>query len=327
MSIEEKNYTSSGSINLADVDVIAAAVTPCKRPGEVEPVAMQRLAQRLSSHGCNGLFVLGSTGEMVLVDDDARRVVVEAARRGTPRSTSLMIGIGGYAAKRSIELAKCAHEDGADVAIATVPFFQKLSQPEILAYFTEIADESPLPIGIYHHLRLPSSISVESMFELAQHENIVLCKDTSNDLDRMRLLCEGLQGQLFRILQGIESLVLESMQLGASGCVSALAGIAPQWHRDLVDSFKSGDLATANQYHQQILGLSQLFQLPQRMESLAHQIHLLKHASKVIELLPDDSGLSRGFQPTEEYNQAIREIIEANSLPHILDRPCKANLL
>ncbi|EAQ78569.1 dihydrodipicolinate synthase [Blastopirellula marina DSM 3645] len=289
-------------------------VTPCKEPGEVDPSAMRRLAELVSSQGCDGLFVLGSTGEMILLDESDRRAIVTAAAEGAAGAAAVMVGVGGYGVKQAIRFARFAQQDGADYAIAMAPFFQRLSQAELLGYFVELAEQSPLPIGIYHHLRMTTSVDVETFGELASHPNILLCKDTSNDLNRMRQLLAATEGQNFRVLQGIEMLILDSLNAGAHGCVSALAGIAPQWHRTLIDSFKSGNTENAQASHAQIAELTQLFQIPEIRISLAHQVHALKHSAKSLGLFERSASMLTKFQATREFEQAIENILLQSGL-------------
>ncbi|MFI4876261.1 MAG: dihydrodipicolinate synthase family protein [Blastopirellula sp. JB062] len=295
-------------------EVVAALFTPCKEPGRIDPPAMSRLAGVVASQGCDGLFVLGSTGEMILVDEPDRRATVAAAVEGAAGLAAVMVGVGGFGVRQAIRFAQLAAQDGADYAIAMAPFFQRLSQTELLGYFVELADHSPLPIGIYHHLRMTSSVDVDTFAELAAHPNISLCKDTSNDLERMRQLTAATGERNFRILQGIERLNLDSLHAGAHGYVSALAGIAPQWHRALIEAYKSGDLETAQSMQTQIVELAQLFQIPEIRISLAHQIHALKHAAKLLGYLDSSAPLLANFQPPQGFEQAIENVLLQSGL-------------
>ncbi|MFG0261451.1 MAG: dihydrodipicolinate synthase family protein, partial [Novipirellula sp. JB048] len=162
--------------------LLAALPTPCGEPGVVDPAAMARLAVQVARHGCDGVFVLGSTGEMVLIDEVERRKLTSETRRQLDSSTLLYVGIGGFGAKQATRYAALAGRDGADVAVAMAPFFQRLDQTQLVSHFEQIADHSPIPVGIYHHLRMNSPISVQTIARLAEHPNLVAYKDTSTEL-------------------------------------------------------------------------------------------------------------------------------------------------
>lgn len=295
-------------------DVIAAIVTPCQAPGEPDPNGMRQLTRTLASRGCDGLFVLGSTGEMILIDEDDRRHLVSAARDGIPHPARLLVGVGGYGPKQAIRYAKYALHDGADFVIVMAPFFQRLSQVELKAYFWQIADHSPLPVGIYHHLRMTTPVDVETLIELSQHPNIVLCKDTSNDLERIQALAANVDLAKFKILQGSERLILQSLDAGAHGCVSALSGIAPAWHRSMIDAHKAGDHQTAQQMHDRIMQLTKLFELTAVRESLAHQVHAIKYATSALGWLTTPHNLLAGSAPPESLHAEIDKIIDRAGL-------------
>ncbi len=60
----------------------------------------------------------------------------------------LYAGISGFGLKQTIRLVKNAAIDGANAVVAMAPFFQKFDQSQLIAYFTAIADASPLPVAL-----------------------------------------------------------------------------------------------------------------------------------------------------------------------------------
>ena len=62
--------------------VVAAAVTPCTEEGVPCDDDMRVLVEKLVTNGCDGVFVIGSTGEQPLLDDRERRGLTQAARLG-----------------------------------------------------------------------------------------------------------------------------------------------------------------------------------------------------------------------------------------------------
>ena len=132
---------------------MAAAITPCSAPGVVDAIAMKRLAAFLTEHGCDGLFVAGSTGELPLLDEDDRRAIIAAACEGVGETATIYAGVSGTGLKQTLRYAKNAAADGAQVAVVMAPFFIKVRQSELLHYFKSLADESPIPVALYHHPR------------------------------------------------------------------------------------------------------------------------------------------------------------------------------
>jgi 4-hydroxy-tetrahydrodipicolinate synthase len=256
--------------------VVAATVTPCKAPGAIDAAAMASLAKLLVEHGCQGLFVVSSTGEMPHLDDDDRQALFEAAARGTNGRGCLYAGVTGLGLRHSLRLAKVAAQAGADVAVIMAPLFLRYSQPELIDYVTRFADQSPLPVALYHHVRMPTAFDVDTVAALARHANIVAMKDTSGDLERMQAMVEATAGQAFSLLQGSELLIASSLQAGAAGSVTALANIAPEWHAALLSAFREGDILQAEQWQDKIARAWQMFNDPLVRESLSRFVYTLK---------------------------------------------------
>ena len=97
------------------------------------------------------------------------------------------------------------------------------------------------------------------MAKAAEHENIVAIKDTSLDLERTHALLAATKHTNILVLQGNESLVLESLSLGAAGMVTALANIVPEWHASLLKSVSAEnpkDGADSRTNHQSLADVS-----------------------------------------------------------------------
>ena len=250
---------------------VVATLTPCPvRAGEIDPSAMAHLCRFLIQKDCDGLFVLGSTGEAPLLDEAQRRSLTVAARQGAGDDAYIFIGATGLGQRQSIQFARNAAADGANSAVLMAPFFLKFSQSQLRDYFTAIADASPIPVALYHHLRCPSAIDPETVAALAAHPNIIALKDTSIDLPRMAELMRLTAGLDIKIYQGVETLVLASLELGAHGSVAALANIIPEWHNDIFRGFDTGDLALARSAQAKVDNLCNLFKEPEMGATFAN---------------------------------------------------------
>jgi 4-hydroxy-tetrahydrodipicolinate synthase len=294
--------------------VVVAIIAPCLPSGEVDPPAMQRLCQILVDHGCHGIFVLGSTGEMPFLDEDDRRALTIAAREGLGTKAILYVGTTGFGLKQTIRYTKNAAEDGADVAVVMSPMVFKFSQPELAAYTRAVADVSPIPLAIYHHMRMPTSYDVETIAELAQHPNIVALKDTSNDLTRLSRLIGETVGTGLSILQGCENLFLESLKIGATGCVSALGNIAPEWHVALYRAHNGGNITEAEILQRQLTALSRIFHHASTATSFSYFTYSLKRILQHRGWLEHAHGLMPGFKPSAEFEEFVMDHIRVMEL-------------
>jgi len=294
--------------------VIPAMITPCSKQGQPDADMMERLSGILSERGCHGLFVLSSTGELPLLDEEQRRLIVKAARKGAGADTKIYAGVSGFGIRQTLLYLSNAEQDGADAGVVMAPFFMKLSQPELFEYISEIADASPLPITIYNHFRMPSVFEVETLQNLAEHPMIVALKDTDIDIEKTLSRLEGISHLPMSFFQGREPFLYDSFSAGAEGCVCALANIAPEEHRNLYDAVKAGDMETARTYQDQIDSLGRLFRLKESGESISGFVYTLLKVAELRGWINKPSHLLPGFKPDNDFDERILRIFQESGI-------------
>jgi 4-hydroxy-tetrahydrodipicolinate synthase len=287
--------------------VIAPMITPCKNTGEIDFAAISRCAAELSKRGCDGVFVISSTGGMPFLDEEDRQRIVETARQSWPSEKTLYAGISGMGVKQTLRYAKQAKAEGADAAVLMAPFFLRLSQAELSNYILQIADNCPIPVCLYHHVAMRTAIEVETVAKVASHPNVVALKDTSERMDRMEQLVQATRGTKLTLLQGSEPIILKTLQAGGDGCVSALAGVAPEWHRELNDAFRHGDAQQAADAQQKISSLWKMFEFPQMKLSFSYFARSLTLATRYRGWCNSATTVVPGFAPDPEFDSTIEQ--------------------
>ncbi len=257
-------------------ELIPAVLTPCSHPGKIDPESMRTLCRFLYKEGATGLFVISSTGEMPLLGELDRMALIEIARQESATPHLLYVGVSGTGISQVLEHIRHAAEAGGQVAVVMTPFFLKLDQEQLYQYALEIADRSPIPIALYHHLRMPTPIEEGTVLRLSAHPNIVGFKETSGDASRLGNLARALDGSDFKLFQGSEPLVLSTLQQGGRGCVTALANLCPGLHRRLIDAFEAGLTDKAEKLQQQLTALWHIFKMPEVQRSFGHFVQTLK---------------------------------------------------
>lgn len=297
--------------------VIAASLTPCQSPGEIDPQGMAHLSRELISHGCDGLFVISSTGEMPFLDEQERIALIAAARQGINESKIdytaepvLYAGVSGTGLKQTIHYAKEAAHAGADVAVVMAPFFLRYDQPQLLEYIRRIADVSDLPIAIYHHHRATSSFEEETVIKLASHPNVVAIKDTSRNMDRINAIIQATLEQEFSVYQGSEPILMDSFKTGAHGGVTALANICPEWHHDLVEAIYHGKYEAAIKIQGRITALWRMFRMEETSQSFAHFAYTLRYSGYKRGFLSNTVGMVTGFKPDLKFKEHLEEHLQ-----------------
>jgi 4-hydroxy-2-oxoglutarate aldolase len=142
---------------------------------------------------------------------------------------------------------KAVAAEGADVVLVHPPgyFGPFLSAAAMADHFRAVADESPVPVLIYHMPKY-TGVTLEAglMGELVRHPNVVGLKDSSGDLKRFASFTESCPADR-RLFVGNGTLLYAALELGGAGGILAIADLVPARCGELVSAFRSGDKARA----------------------------------------------------------------------------------
>src|SRR6201988_3395366 len=133
---------------------IAAIATAVDAKGEPDTARSTAFARFLLDSGCDGLNVLGTTGEATSFSLDQRRRVMSAyASNGLPLDR-MMVGTGAAASADAIALTRHAAELGFAGVLVLPPFYYKgVPDDGLVAYVDTIISATaakPIPIYLYH---------------------------------------------------------------------------------------------------------------------------------------------------------------------------------
>src|SRR5689334_4998476 len=134
--------------------VIAAIATPVDGNGEPDIARATRLARFLLDTGCDGLNVLGTTGEATSFSLEQRKGVMSEYKKAGLPLDRLMVGTGAAATADAVALTRHAAELGFAGALVLPPFYYKgVPDDGLAAYIATIVKataERPIPIYLYH---------------------------------------------------------------------------------------------------------------------------------------------------------------------------------
>ena len=116
---------------------------------------------------------------------------------------------------------KLTTDSGIDGILSVSPYYNKPNQTGIIKHFTSLADVSSKPIILYNVPgRTGSMMSVDTILELAQHENLVAIKEASGDFDHVNRLLLAKEDD-FLVISGDDAYTLPFISMGM--LVTALA--------------------------------------------------------------------------------------------------------
>jgi 4-hydroxy-2-oxoglutarate aldolase len=198
--------------------------------GDIDVVAFRANLRHWFQSPISGILVSGSTGESVLLDDEERTTLLEAAADVVPDDALLIAGTGSESTRHTIRLTVQAAEAGADAVLVSPPaYYRGAMTPAVLArHYRAVADASPVPMLIYQvPLRLSTlDLPTGLVGELSQHPNIVGIKDSRGKLELVGELVEQ-TGDDFQVLVGSGALLYGALETGAVGGIVAVGLLAP----------------------------------------------------------------------------------------------------
>ena len=296
--------------------VIAVTVTPYHEDGSIDPVAMESLCRHIAGKKVNGVFIAGSTGDMPYLNQKERQTIIAAARKGIGPEKKLFAGITACSFNEMADNCRKFADVGADVGVLMTPLmFFSLSQSEIIRYYETVADRSPLPIFIYHHVKALTAIEPETVSILADHPNIIGMKETGPSMERTADLFQRIKNKKFILLQGNEPYVVDSFKMGLHGTMSALAGVIPEALVELWSAKKANDSSLFEKKAARLTELCQVFFMMPRGKSFTQFTWTLKRMLQYRGWLDNTNVRLAGFEKDEKYIGELLAFLKKVNFP------------
>jgi 4-hydroxy-tetrahydrodipicolinate synthase len=209
--------------------VIAAIATPVTPELAPDVPRFTKLAQYLLDNGCDGLNVLGTTGEATSFSFEQRAGVMRAAAAELDRSR-LMVGTGAASLAEATALTRLAAQLGFAGALVLPPFYYKDIAPQgVLDYFSALiatTKAQPIPIYLYNFPALsgvPYTREIVARLIEAFPDRLAGLKDSSGDMPYARALAKSHPG--FAVFPSTEAVLGKARSDGFAGCISATANL------------------------------------------------------------------------------------------------------
>lgn len=218
----------------------AALVTPF-RDGDTDLPALGALIDRQLTAGTDALVVLGTTGEPPTLTDTEKERILAFTLERTAARIPVIAGCGSNSTEEAVRRARRAEQLGADGLLTVTPYYNRPTQPGLIAHYTAVADAVSIPVIMYN---VPSRTGVnllpETAARLAEHPNIRGIKEAGGNVSRTAELAALTNGSL-ALYSGNDDQVTPVLSLGGQGVVSVAANVIPgQMHR-LVQCWLEGD--------------------------------------------------------------------------------------
>jgi len=235
---------------------------PIPTPFVGSEVAYGKLAaniEKWSRTGLKGLVVMGSNGEYVYLTSAEKRKLIEKTVELTPDHMQVIAGTGCESTQETIELTQDCADCGADAALVVTPHYYagKMTDAAMLAYFTAVADQSPIPILLYNVPKFTHvNLSCGLVARLSGHPNIAGIKDSTGNVIQLGEFANNVAAD-FKLLVGTAGALFGGLALGCAGGVLALANVAPELCVKIYEYVMQDDFEAAKQLQLRMLPVNQ----------------------------------------------------------------------
>jgi 4-hydroxy-tetrahydrodipicolinate synthase len=220
--------------------VYCAAVTPVTDDLAPDHAAFVAHCRRLLDDGCDGIAMLGTTGEANSFSSAERKALLEAVIAGGVRPERLLPGTGVAALTETVELTRHALSLGVNRVVMLPPFYYKgISDDGLFASYAEIVErigDARLQVVLYHipqFSAVPITFPVIARLQARYPSVFVGLKDSAGEIAKMVALVNEFPG--FAVLAGADPLMLPLLRKGGAGCITATSNLVA---RDLAFMFR-----------------------------------------------------------------------------------------
>ena len=244
--------------------VYAAVLTPQHADLSPDHKRLAAHCRWLLANGCDGLGILGTTGEANSFSLKERLEILDKlAENGVP-TRPMMPGTGCCAIPETVELTRKAIEIGAGSVLMLPPFYYKnQSDDGLFAAYSEVIQrigDKRLKVCVYHFPQMsnvPISMNLIAKLRKAYPATVVGMKDSSGVLDNMLTAVREFPG--FCVFSGADDLMLPVLREGGAGCITACANIASDLAQAVYSEFRrNGDKGKVTELQQPLAAVRKI---------------------------------------------------------------------
>ena len=283
--------------------VYAAGLSILKDNKSLDVEATINHAESAIKNGLHGVFFFGSTGQSQLISISEKKDLI--SRTATSKfKNQLYIGTGVNALKDNLDLIRYSMEFGFHTFLLMPPAYYKGNTDEgVYNFYGEIITQLPkIKIILYNFEKLSGYLfSAEAVKKLVKNfpKQIIGCKDSSYNL------FESLKIPDFKMFPGSEAKLLKGLELGCSGCISAVTNVTHSLARKVFDDFENKKPQTSNE---KVIKVRQTFDQYPLISALHSFFSVVDN--KYLNILPPLSLLN-----SESKIELLKKLKEINFIP------------
>ena len=207
-----------------------ALITPMNQDYSIDYEGFQTLIEFQREAGSSALLIMGSSGEVSMLTPEERHEIVSRTLAAKKPGMEMWYGCTGPTTEATIAFVQQAATEGADGAVIAAPAYICAPNEDIVRFFLDVADASPIPLGIYNNPpRVKTDLSAEEVLRIAEHPNVLVLKESTGRVAQVAQIARARPDMsLMCCCSPNLGLIVPIMTLGGHGTANMTGNIIPR---------------------------------------------------------------------------------------------------
>ena len=244
-------------------------------------------AENLIDIGCHGVAIFGSTGQSQLISISEKIQLINQLSKSKYKG-KYIIGTGLNSLSETINFIKVATSLNFKDFLIMPPAYYKYGDEEVINYYSKIVQEiNNCRIILYNFEKLCGyKFSKECVEELVKKfpNQIVGIKDSSYNLFK------SLKIKNFSVLPGSEAKLMEGLEIGCSGIITATCNVTAALARRVYDDFLNGKSQSMNEKLCNVRKVFEQYNLISALHTfMSKKDKIYENVLPILSLLPENN--------------------------------------
>lgn len=243
---------------------VMPAITTCfDKDLQIDHEFTAKHVKWLVENGCTGIVTNGSLGEAATLTFEEKISLWKTCIGAVGDKVPVIPAIAALSTADAVNQAKEAEAQGCQGLMVLPPYLYRGDWREMKFHMTEVFKATSLSCMLYNNpVAYGTDFTPEQIAELAsENQNLHAVKESSTDVRRVTAI-RALIGDRLAIFVGVDDVIVEGIEAGATGWIAGLVSAFPKESVDLFNHAMNGDKQKAFELYRWFLPLLRLDTVP-----------------------------------------------------------------
>lgn len=217
-----------------------ALFTPIRENGDANLPELEKLIDLLVQEKTDGIYLLGSTGQGFLFNEQERMEIAATAIKAVSGRVPVIVQVGAMNTQESVRLAKHASKSGADAISSVGPIYYGGPATMAIEHYRSIATASDLPFFPYQIGKAATNDLIDNLLDMP---NVAGMKLTTQNLLEISSIHQR-AGSAWSLFSGADELLCQAAMCGTAGAIGTTYNLLSITCRNIRNQFLSGETQT-----------------------------------------------------------------------------------